>query len=164
MARALEDDHGTQQTAYALAIKEAVSRSDLRNVVEVKVLQRKLPSDPDAQHASALKIGRWLNASFVLRPYVVEGVQTPWLTIVQQPAFSANAGPLTKFASKQLAYLDKAELPNDILLLSRCALAYSLERGGKNEEAAKEFKAILASSALPEIAPSRADLRRDKSL
>jgi hypothetical protein len=72
-----------QQTAYQNAIIDRIrSIQQLRDVVKVRLIERPLPFDLLEQQTEALKIGLWLGATFVLRPFAVEGVQEPRLTVV----------------------------------------------------------------------------------
>ena len=71
---------------YARAIQEQVnSNPQLQAFVRVRLLQRVLNADPEQQQAEALAVGRRLHAAFVLRTLAIEGVQEPWLTVVDQP-------------------------------------------------------------------------------
>jgi len=59
-----------QEAAYQNAIIDRIrSTQQLRDVVKVRLIERPLPFDLMEQQAEALKIGRWLGASFVLRPF-----------------------------------------------------------------------------------------------
>jgi hypothetical protein len=76
-----------QQTAYQNALVSRFEGSEqLREVVKVRLIERPLPPDADDQQAEALRIGRWLGASFVLRPFVIEGVQEPRLSVINNKA------------------------------------------------------------------------------
>lgn len=147
------------QIAYVLAIQEAADKvPELRDLVKVRLLDRPLSPDPVKQSDEAAQIGRWLGAEFVVRPYAVEGFQTPWLTVVEQYNFSKRSSPIGKFKSLQLAQLDELPLPRNILLLARCILAASLYKRERYESAATEYQAVLGSHDLPELAPSRPDI------
>ena len=122
------------------------------------MLERPLPADPQEQHAKALIWGRWLRATFVLRPNVVEGVQEPWVTVVDQPWFTKLEAPMDKFPSAQLANLDQLRLPSNLLLLARCAQALAFSRQGSFDHVAAELRDVLAAPDLPELAPSRSSL------
>ena len=148
-----------QQAAYAREIRALVQKTpELEAIVKVKMLERPLPADPQEQHAKALEWGRWLRATFVLRPNVVEGVQEPWITVVDQPEFSTVEAPMGKFANAQLANLDQLPLPSNLLLLARCALALAFYRQGSYDHVAGELQEVLAAPGLPEPAPSQSYL------
>src|SRR5208283_5428753 len=114
-----------------------------------------LPPDADAQQAEALKIGHWLRASFVLRPFVVEGTQEPWLTVVNPQNMFQPESSLGKFSSPQLAALDKLPLPEDLALLAETALAFALSVRHSDKEAAWILDEVLKSPTLPDAALSR---------
>ena len=148
-----------QQAAYAREIYALIQKSpELQAIVKVKMLERPLPADPQEQHAKALIWGRWLRATFVLRPNVVEGVQEPWVTVVDQPWFTKLEAPMDKFPSAQLANLDQLRLPSNLLLLARCAQALAFSRQGSFDHVAAELRDVLAAPDLPELAPSRSSL------
>jgi tetratricopeptide (TPR) repeat protein len=153
------DTNQQQQAAYAREIRALVQKTpELEAIVKVEMLERPLPADPQEQHAKALQWGRWLRATLVLRPNVVEGVQEPWITVVDQPDFSMAEAPMGKFPSAQLANLDQLPLPSDLLLLARCALAVAFYRRGSYEHVAGDLQEILATPGLLELAPSRSSL------
>jgi tetratricopeptide (TPR) repeat protein len=153
------DTNQDQQAAYTRGIRElAHNTPELKSFVRVEMLDRTLPPDPEKQHATALQWGRWLHAAFVLRPNVVEGVQEPWITVVDQPLFSRVDAPLGKFGSPMLANLDQLPLPSDLLLLARCTLALSLYNRSFFSEAASLLEQVLASPSLPVAAPARPTL------
>ena len=144
------DANRQQQAAYAREIYALVQKTpDLAAVVKVKMLRRALPSDPQEQHAEALKWGRRVKAKFVLRPNAVEGIQAPWITVVDQPEFARVEAPMGKFANAQLANLDQLPLPSDLLLLARCALALAFYRQGAYDRVADEVQDVLAAQGLP---------------
>jgi tetratricopeptide (TPR) repeat protein len=127
-------------------------------MVKVKMVERVLPADPYEQHAKALRWGRWLRATFVLRLNVVEGVQSPWITVVDQPGFTGVEASMGKLANAQLANLDQLPLPSNLLLLARCALALAFYRQGSYAHVAGELQDVLGAPGLPELAPSRSFL------
>jgi tetratricopeptide (TPR) repeat protein len=142
------------QNAYAQAIRQVVP-PDLHNVIKVRLLEQRLPPGPEEQHAKAVKVGNWVHASFVLRPFVVETEQKPWLTVVSQPEFSRAEAPLGQF---KLAEIDKLPLPGNMVLLARCVLAFSEYKNRDYDDAVGELKVVLESRDLPVVAPSRAGL------
>jgi tetratricopeptide (TPR) repeat protein len=153
------DTERQRQNAYAQAIRELSEKTpSLKGVVKVRLIERPLAADPEKQHAEALRIGHWLHAAFVLRPYTIEGYQEPWLTVVDQPEFSKVEAPMGKFPSAQLANLDQLPLPSNLLLLARCALALAFYRQGAYDHVAGEFQNVLVAPGLPELAPSRSHL------
>jgi Flp pilus assembly protein TadD len=153
------DTNQQQQAAYAREIRALVRKTpELEAIVKVKMLERPLPADPQEQQAKALQWGRWLRATFVLRPNVVEGVQEPWITVIDQGGFSTVEGPMGKFPSAQLAKLDQLPLPSNLLLLARCALALAFYRQGSYGHVAGELQDVLAAPGLPEPAPARSYL------
>jgi len=150
-----DKDH-EQQNAYAQAIRELSEKTpSLKGVVRVRLIERPLPADPEDQQAEALRIGHWLHAAFVLRPYTIEGFQEPWRTVVDQPHFSRPEAPVAKFQTSELASLGDLSLPGDLVLLARCALAFSFYRRASYDQASRELSDVLAAPSLPELAPSR---------
>ena len=153
------DINEQQQAAYAREIRTLAQKTpELASIVKVQMLERPLPVDPEQQYAKALQWGRWLRATFVLRPNVVEGVQEPWITVVDQPEFSEVEAPMGKFPSAQLSNLDQLPLPSNLLLLARCALALAFYRRGSYDHVTGELQNVLAAPGLPELAPSRSFL------
>ena len=153
------DTNQQQQAAYAREVRALVQKTPgLGAVIKIKMLERPLPADPQEQQAKALQWGRWLRATFVLRPNVVGDFQEPWITVVDQPEFSTVEAPMGKFQSAQLANLDQLPLPSNLLLLARCALALAFYRQGSYEHVAGELQDVLAAQGLPELAPSRSYL------
>ena len=150
------DERHAQQNTYIGAINALVSNdATLRDVVKVKPFSRELPDDPEQQHEEALRLGRRLGASFVIRPVQEEGGQRPWLTIVDQPEFAREEVALGRVTKAQLAELDKIPLPQDVALLARCALALSFYRRENYQLAATHFTQILTVANLHEAAPAR---------
>jgi hypothetical protein len=82
-----------QQIAYQNTLRAYIQNSsELRDVAKVRLIERPLPEDSEAAQAEATKIGHWLQASFVLRPYVVGSIQEPWLTVVKaSPLFTPES-------------------------------------------------------------------------
>jgi hypothetical protein len=120
-----------QQSAYQNTIRGRVqSDEQLREIVKVRLIERPLPPDADAQQAEALRIGRWLRASFVLRPFAVEGTQEPWLTVVNPQDIFQPEASLGQFSSKQLATLDTLPLPDNLAQLAETAVAATLALRG----------------------------------
>jgi tetratricopeptide (TPR) repeat protein len=154
------DKESEWQSKYARAIREQVDKSpQLRELIKVRLLERQLSSDPEEQQEEALAIGRRLHAVLVLRPLPVEGVQEPWLTVVDQPHFSKEEALIgKKFPNADLARLEELPLPSDVILLSRCVLALSLYRRKSYTEAREQLKEVLTANQLPPIAPERSDL------
>ena len=153
------DERHAQQNSYVGAIRSLVNGdASLRDVVKVKPLSRELPSDAEEQHEEALRLGRRLGASFVIRPVLEAGGQRPWLSIVDQPEFSREEVQLGKVTTAQLAELDKLPLPQDVTLLARCALALSFYRRDRYTEAVEQFTQILEVPALPAASPERPHL------
>src|SRR5216683_1801703 len=89
-------------------------------------------------------MGRWLRAAFVLRPFVVEGTQEPWVTVVNPQNIFQSEASLGKFSSPQLATLDTLPLPEDLAQLAETALALALnERHLYNEAAHNNLGSAL---------------------
>ena len=83
VAEVPDQNNREQQTAYQTAILRRVQKDDqLREWVKVKLIERPLLPDADDQQAQAVKIGQRLGAAFIIRPFIVEGAQQPWLTVV----------------------------------------------------------------------------------
>jgi tetratricopeptide (TPR) repeat protein len=146
-----------QQLAYQNALRLRVqSIPELRDIVKVRLIRRPLPPDAEAQQAEAVKIGRWLRAAFVLRPFVVEGTQEPWLTVVVNPEnmFQVESS-LGRFPSPKLAALDTLPLPEDVTQLAEVVLALALGKRHSYKEAAQILADVLKSKHLPEAAGSR---------
>ncbi len=159
IAEAPGDQNRERQTAYQTAILELVQTTpELKDIVKVRLLERSLPADLERQHAEAVKLGRWLHAAFVLRPNALAGFEEPWITIVDQPAFSSSDTSMGTFSTAQLAQPADLRLPRDIVQLARCTLAVSLYQKGAYQEASRELEDILASPELPKAAPTRGDL------
>jgi tetratricopeptide (TPR) repeat protein len=145
-----------QQLAYQNALRLHVqSNPELRETVKVRLIERPLPPDAEAQQAEAVKIGRWLRAAFVLRPFIVEGTQEPWLTVVNPENMFQPESSLGKFSSPQLATLDTLSLPEDLTQLAEVALALALSKRHSYKEAAQILADVLKSKHLPEAASSR---------
>ena len=153
------DDNRRQQNTYAHAIRQLVAETpDLADTVKVRLIERPLPSGPDAQHSTSLALGKRLGATFVLRAVRVELGYQVWITVVGQPQFSREEGHLGGVAQGQLAELEQLPLPGEITLLARCALALSLYHGEKHQEAAAHLRRVLDSPELPNAAPPRSYL------
>ncbi len=154
VAEVPDQENREQQTAYENALRLEIKSSNseqLRRLVKVRLIERPLPPDDDAQQAEALKIGHWLRASFVLRPFVVEHTQEPWLTVVS-PASELSLG---KFQNDQLANLDQLILPDEVTLFAETMLALVLAQRQSYDKAAQVLGDLLKSPKLPESASSR---------
>jgi len=153
------DKNREEQQKYVNAIREQVQKSpDLADVVKVHMLERPLAADPEQQHEEAIELGRKLHAAFVLRPFVIQGLQEPWLTIVDESGFSKTEARMEKFKHDQFAELETLALPRDLLLLARCIVPLSLAKRGLYDKAAKELKVVLhllplASASVRGVAP-----------
>ncbi len=159
IAEAPGDQNLERQTAYQAAIMQLIQTTpELKDIVKVRLLGRLLPSDLEQQHAAAVKLGRWLHATFVLRPNALADIEEPWITIVDQPTFSNSDASMGTFSVSELAQPDKLRLPRDVLQLAQCTLVVSLYQRGSYEEASRELETVLASPELPKAAPTRADL------
>ncbi len=153
------DVAGKEQQAYALAIEDLAQKTpDLKGVLRVKLLQRPLPVDPELQHQKAIQIGKWVRASYVVRPYEINGVQQPWLSVVGEPWSSRSEAPMAAFSNFDFAKLGDLLLPRQIILMAQCTIAASLYNARLYARAATEFASVLASPQLPEVAPSRPNL------
>src|SRR5713101_284346 len=109
------DKNRVQQQTYAQAIRRLVSESpELAQKVRVRLLGRPLPDDEDAQQKEALTLGRRLRATFVLRVVPVAGADETWITIVEQPDFSAEEGHVARISAVELLNIDRLRLPNDV--------------------------------------------------
>jgi hypothetical protein len=149
VAEVPDQNNREQQTAYQNALRQRVQdNGELREVVKVRLIERPLLPDADAQQAEAVKIGRRLRAAFVLRPFVVEGTQEPWLTVVNPKKMFQPESSLGKFSSPQLAALDKLPLPTDVTQLAETALALALEEHHSYKEAAQLLGDVLSSEHL----------------
>jgi hypothetical protein len=90
VAEVPDQTNSEQQQAYQNALRSRVqSNPELQDIVKVRLIERPLPPDADSQQAEAVKIGRWLRAEFVLRPFVVPGQkdetwQEPWLILLSR--------------------------------------------------------------------------------
>ncbi|HLW69168.1 MAG TPA: tetratricopeptide repeat protein [Candidatus Binataceae bacterium] len=150
------DQNREQQSAYQNSIfLQFQSSEQLRGIAHVKQIERPLPPDADDQQAEALKIGRWLRAALVLRPFVVEGTQEPWLTVVNPQRIFQPQSNLEEFPSSQLATLDKLPLPQEIAQIAKTVLALALGARGSYKEAAQILSDVLKSGRLPEATASR---------
>jgi tetratricopeptide (TPR) repeat protein len=116
--------------------------------VKVRLIERPLPPDADAQQAEAVKIGRWLRADFVLRPFVVEGTQEPWLTVVNPENLFQPESSLETFSSPQLAVLDTLPLPEDLAQLAEMTMAITLSKRRSYKKAVQILGDLLKSKHL----------------
>jgi tetratricopeptide (TPR) repeat protein len=145
-----------QQVAYQNALRlRFKNNKELREVVKVGLIERPLPPDADDQQAEAVKIGRWLRAAFVLRPFVVEGVQEPWLTVVNPENMFQPESSLGKFSNPQLAILETLPLPEDLMQLAEVASALALTKRHSYRDSAQILAEVLASKYLPDAAGNR---------
>jgi tetratricopeptide (TPR) repeat protein len=160
VAEVLDQPNSEQQTAYQNAIIDRIrSIQQLRDVVKVRLIERPFPFDLVEQQTEALKIGRWLGASFVLRPFSVEGMQEPRLTVVNNPYFLNSESRIGgKFQNAQLANLDQLSLPSDLVLLAETSLALAFDERQSYDKAAQILGDVLKSPKLPDAAPSRSEL------
>jgi len=155
IAEVPDEPNLARQRAYELAIRDRFQKSArLKDIAKVRMLTRPLPVDLQDQQIEAVKIGRWLNASFVLRPYTIESTQSPELTVVDPGQTFKGESSLGKFPNAQLAYLDHLPLPDNIVLLAEVAEALSLEEE-MSPDAADLLGDVLASPELPDAAPGR---------
>ena len=156
VAEVPDQNNREQQPAYQTALRLRVQNSEqLQKIVKVRLIERPLPPDVDAQQAEAVKSGRWLRAAFVLRPFVVEGTQEPWLTVVNRQDIFHPESSLGKFSSPGLATLDTLPLPADLAQLAETAFALTLSERDSYKEAAQVLGDVLKSGHLPEAATSR---------
>lgn len=155
------DTHAAQQSTYIHEIYSLVSADPtLCDVVKVRGLPTgwRLPLDPEEQHVEALRLGRRLGASLVIRPVLTAGGHSPWVTIVDQPEFPHEQAPLGKLTRGQLQELDKLPLPHNITLLARCALGLSFYRRFHYNQALEHLSHVLQAPGLPSAAPARPNL------
>ena len=149
-----------RQIAYARAIYSLTQQdNELAGTVKVRLIERPLPADPEFQNTEAIRLGRQLHATFVLRPWTVENVQDPWLTVIDQPEFARTESSMGSFSNMQLAELDKLRLPHDLILLAHAAMGLSLYHRESFSEAASQFTEVLSSTSLPQVGPARCDLQ-----
>jgi tetratricopeptide (TPR) repeat protein len=149
-------DHRLQQT-YAQAIRAFnVVDSEVSDSIKIRLLERPLPDDPDRQHQEALRLGRRLRASFVLRAIRVEGGFQAWLTIVRSQDFGRHEAHLGRINEQQVAELDKLPLPMQMTVLARCASALYLYSREDYETAAQLLREIVVVPELLPGSPSRA--------
>jgi hypothetical protein len=98
-----------------IEINNAFEKRDaLHGVALARLLMRPLPLEPESEVAEARRIGRWVNAAFILRPESVGGVQNVWLMVVNPSAMLKPELRLGKVQLAQLAYLDELQLPQDV--------------------------------------------------
>jgi tetratricopeptide (TPR) repeat protein len=91
-----------------------------------------------------------------LRPFAVEGVQEPRLTVVNNPDFFKSESRIGgKFQNAQLANLDQLPLPNDLALLAETSLAFVFHKRRYYGKAAEILGDVLKSPNLPDAAPGR---------
>jgi tetratricopeptide (TPR) repeat protein len=160
IAEARGDENHERQTAYQAAILHAIEATpELRDIVKVRLLENMLSADIEKQQTEALRFGRLLHASFVLQPNAVAGFEEPWITIVDQPAFTSSHASMGSFATVELAQPDNLRLPRDVLQLAKCTLALLLYRQHEYEAVLKNLDDLFNSPDMPEAAPSQADLR-----
>jgi hypothetical protein len=160
VAQIPSDKNSTHQQTYAQAIREIVKESpELSSHVSVRMLDRPLSSDPDKQQEQALALGRRLHATFVLRAIPVEGAEQVWLTVVKELDFPKTEAYSSKISAAQLPNLDRLELPRDVVLLARCALAMLQYDSGNYDSTIALLSDVLRSESLPDGAPSRPYLR-----
>jgi tetratricopeptide (TPR) repeat protein len=160
VAQIPSDKNSTHQQTYAQAIREIVKESpELSSHVSVRMLDRPLSSDPDKQQEQALALGHRLHATFVLRAIPVEGAEQVWLTVVKQEDFPKTEAYSAKIGAAQLPNLDRLELPRDVVLLARCALAMLQYDSGNYDTTIALLTDVLRSESLPDGAPSRPYLR-----
>jgi Flp pilus assembly protein TadD len=150
-----------QQTAYQTAIIRRVQTNEqLRERVKVKLIERPLRPDADDQQAEAVNIGRRLGAAFVPRPFVVEGSQQPWLTVVNPQEVFQPLTSLGEFPSTELATPDKLPLPENLTQLAEVIFALSLNERHDYKDAAQVLGNVLVSGGLLKAATSQAALHR----
>jgi len=151
-----QTDHA-RQIIYETAITDRMRAiPTLQDAVKVSLIERPLPFDLKEQQTEAIKIGRWLNASFVLRPFTIEGEQEPRLTVVNHSDFFHPESRIgDKFQNTQLANLDQLSLPKDLALLAETSLALAFGERQSYARAAQILGDVLKSSKLPDAAPSR---------
>jgi len=116
------------------------------------MLTRPLPVDLQDQQIEAVKIGRWLNASFVLRPYTIESTQSPELTVVDPGQTFKGESSLGKFPKRSTCLSRPSPSPGQHVLLAEVAEALSLEEE-MSPDAADLLGDVLASPELPDAAP-----------
>jgi tetratricopeptide (TPR) repeat protein len=156
VAQIPEDKNGAHQQTYAQAIREIVKESpELSASVSVRLLDRPLTSDPDKQQEQALALGRRLHAAFVLRAIPVEGADQVWLTVVSPLHFPKAEVYSANISAAQLPNLDRLELPQNVVLLARCAAAMLQYDNGNYKTTIALLTDVLQSHSLPDGAPSR---------
>jgi tetratricopeptide (TPR) repeat protein len=154
------DKQHDKQIAYQAAILNAIeTTTELREVAKVRLLQRFLPADLEEQHTEAIRLGKLLHATFVLQPNAVAGFEEPWITIIDQPAFTSSLFLSGSFATSQLGQPDELALPRDVVQMARCTLAVLLYRKGSYEAAVEDLEAIFKAPGIPKAAPLQPDLR-----
>jgi hypothetical protein len=137
-----------QQIAYQNTLRAYIQNSpELRDVAKVRLIERPLPADSEAAQAEATKIGSWLQASFVLRPYVVGGFQEPWLTVVKSSYLFIPESRLENIPTSQLAQLYSLPLPREVGLVAKIAVALALSEQQSYTKAAKILQVIIQSAS-----------------
>jgi hypothetical protein len=102
----------TQQRTYEHEIHEGFNDTDdLRGRATARLLMRPLPLEAESEMTEARKLGRWVNATFILRPQSVEGVQRVYLTVVNPSSLLKPELSLGKFQTAELANLEELQLP-----------------------------------------------------
>jgi tetratricopeptide (TPR) repeat protein len=153
VAEVPEQTSREQQHAYQNALRNSIEKSsELRDVTKVRLIERPLPQDTEDAQNEALRIGHWLGATFILRPYVVGKTQEPWLTIVNYSYLFIPESRLQNIPTSQLAQLDSLPLPREIDLLAETAIVLALDDHGSYAEAAKILQDVIKSAGLSESA------------
>jgi hypothetical protein len=156
VAEVPDQDNREQPPAYQTALNLRVQNSEqLQKIVKVRLIERPLLPDADAQQAQAVKCGCWLRAAFALRPFVVEGSQEPWLTVINPQDIFQPESSLGTFSSPRLATLDRLPLSADLAQLAGTALALTLSERQSYKAPAQVLGDALKPERLPEAATSR---------
>jgi hypothetical protein len=133
-----DTDRGKQES-YVQAIKGLAAQSQDLQSVRVSLLERPLPADLEGQQAEALKLGRRLGASFVLRPVPVQsGNVVVWLTRVPLPA--QEGGATDRFHTPM-----ECPLPGNPQIVAKSCVLVALMRGSLCGRVEEELQELLES-------------------
>ncbi len=147
----------TAQNSYEQAILAAVVEEggDLNKRIKVRLLGRPLPADAEGQHRAALRIAERVGAAFVIRAARVEGGHQIWISRAPRSGFGAAEDRAGYVSRGQLAEPDKLQMPRDVRVLARYALALSMYENGDYAVAAGQLEKLLTEPYWPKLAPEQ---------
>ena len=151
------DTDRSKQESYVQAIAtQAAQSQDLQNM-KVRLLYRPLPEVLEGQHREALKLGRRLNASFVLRLVPVQGGNVAvWITRVPLPGSDGGAAGQPQAPTGH-------HLPSDRQIVARSCVVLALIRDRMCVRAEGELHELLASPDFADDAANFVNLLRSES-